>query len=208
MRSRTLQLLTLVATLVLFAAACGGSDDGANNESALAGYERTPAPEVGSITLPAANRTPADFTFQADPDELLMVTFGYSSCPDICPTTLADSRLALSQLGDRAAAVALAFVSIDPERDTDDVLTNYVEAFIDDGIAVRTDDADALALAADAFGVTYFVGENDAGDLEVAHTPHVFLVDDQGSMILTWPFGTTADDMASDLDLLLDRQQA
>jgi protein SCO1/2 len=198
-------MISIGLVAVVFITACGGSD--APEEVTLSGYERTPEPTVGSITLPAANLDTSEFTFMAEPDQLLMVNFGYSSCPDICPTTLADTRIAFNQLGDRADEVDFAFVSIDPDRDTAEVLTSYVEAFLTDGIAIRTDDADELALAADAFGVTYFVGENEEGELEVAHTPNVFLVDDRGSIILTWPFGVPAADMASDLTILLDREQ-
>ena len=206
------RLIALLLAFVVFVTACGGSDDAATadnaDENALAGYERTPEPTVGSITLPAANLATDEFAFKADPGELLMVNFGYSSCPDICPTTLADTRIAFRELGARASEVDFAFVSIDPERDTAEVLTNYVEAFLDDGIAIRTDDQEQLLIAADAFGVSYFVGENDAGELEVAHTPNIFLVDDTGSIILTWPFGVPAADIANDLTILLDRQQA
>ncbi|MFB0902195.1 MAG: hypothetical protein QMA93_04965, partial [Acidimicrobiales bacterium] len=56
-------------------------------------------------------------------------------------------------------------------------------------------------------GVTYIIQENDAGETEVAHTPNVFVVDDTGSVILTWSFGVPAGDMASDLTILLDRQE-
>ncbi|KAG1648659.1 putative copper-binding protein [Nymphon striatum] len=178
---------------MLALAACGGEE-----EAELAGYEREPEPTVGSITLPTA--TGDDFAFKAQPDDLLLVTFGYTGCPDICPTTLADARLAFSELGDRANDVDLAWVSIDPERDTPVVASSYVKAFVTDGIALRTDDADELAIAADAFGVTYFVGENDEGELEVAHTPNVFVVDDTGSIVLTWPFGVPSADMPHEAD--------
>ena len=117
-------------------------------------------------------------------------------------------RIAYNQLGDRGNDVSLAWVSIDPERDTAEVITNYVEAFVADGVALRTDDAEALFVAADAFAVTYIVQENDAGELEVAHTPNVFVVDDSGSVVLTWPFGVPAADMVSDLNILLDRYDA
>ena len=208
-------LRSLVATfaVALLLTSCGG--DSANQTAdqqqdgpVLAGYERDPEPTVGTITLPAANRDTDAFAFMADPGELMMVTFGYTSCPDICPTTLADMRIAYNQLGDRGNDVSLAWVSIDPERDTAEVITNYVEAFVADGVALRTDDAEALFVAADAFAVTYIVQENDAGELEVAHTPNVFVVDDSGSIVLTWPFGVPAADMVSDLNILLDRYDA
>ena len=205
--------LTAALAVVLLLAACSGSgsDDAASSSddgSTLAGYERDPEPTVGTISLPAVNRDVEEFTFQAEPGELLMVAFGFTSCPDICPTTLADARLAFNQLGARADDVDLAWVSIDPERDTAEITTNYVEAFVSDGIALRTDDAEQLLIAADAFGVTYVIQENDAGETEVAHTPNVFVVDDTGSIILTWPFGIAVDDQVNDLNILLDRQQS
>ena len=208
--------LALVFAVALVLTACGGSgadgvSEGAGTEAespVLAGYEREPEPSVGLITLPAANRDTDAFAFKAEPGHLMMVTFGYTSCPDICPTTLADMRIAFNQLGDRGDNVDVAWVSIDPERDTADVVASYVEAFVSKGVALRTDDAEELIIAADAFGVTYIVQENDAGDLEVAHTPNVFVVDDAGSIVLTWPFGVPPSDIVSDLNILLDRYAA
>lgn len=194
----------MALTLVGFLAACGGSD--AAEEATFAGYEREPEPTVGAASLPAVNRGGADFAFRADDGGLLIVYFGYTSCPDVCPTTMADARLALNTLGERADDVDFAFVTIDPNRDTDDVTTSYVEAFVDDGIALRTEDPDALAIAADAFGVTYSVVENEDGEIEVGHSPHAYVVDDTGSVVLTWPFGVSAEDIANDLTILLDRR--
>ena len=200
MTSTRLAGLLLVA-LALVASACGGSES-----ATLAGYEREPEPTVGSITLPAANRDTDAFAFMADPGELLLVNFGYTSCPDICPTTLADTRLAFADLGDRASEVNMAFVSIDPTVDSPEVLTNYVEAFLADGIALRTDDPTELLVAADAFGVTYQIATNAEGEREVGHTPNIYVIDDTGSIILTWPFGVPPADMTSDLNILLDRR--
>ncbi|MFT4988492.1 MAG: protein SCO1/2 [Acidimicrobiales bacterium] len=212
-RSKGRRNLAAVLIAIVFLTACSGSGSNSSASSGdggpiLAGYEREPEPTVGSISLPAANRDNNAFAFQADTGELLMVAFGFTSCPDICPTTLADIRLAFNQLGPRAGEVDLAWVSVDPERDDAESSANYVEAFVADGIALRTDDAEQLLIAADAFGVTFIIQENEAGETEVAHTPNVFVVDDTGSIILTWPFGVPADDMASDLTILLDRQQS
>lgn len=174
-------------------------------EVTLAGYERDPDPSVGAVTLPAANLPTDAFAFKAEPGKLLMVTFGFTNCPDFCPTTLADTRLAFNELGARAEDVDLAWVTIDPARDDAAAATQYVEAFIDGGIALRTDDPSELLTAADAFGVTYRIDENDQGQIEVGHTTHTYLVDDTGSLILTWTFGVLAADIASDLNIMLDR---
>jgi len=212
-----LRPLAVVVLVLIAASACGSSSSPqsataaafeAQGDSPFVGYERDPEPTVGSVALPAANRDTDSFAFKAEADKLLMVSFGYSSCPDVCPTTLLDARVALNGLEARAADVDYAFVSIDPTRDNAEVLSNYVEAFLEDGIALRTDDPDALAVAADAFGVFYTIEEVEGGgEPEVAHTASIFLVDDTGSIVLTWPFGTAAVDITSDLNLFLDRVQ-
>lgn len=192
--------IVLGAALVLLLSGCGG-------EETLAGIERDPIPIIDSVTMPAVNRPVDDFAFRAEPDKLLVVTFGFTSCPDICPTTLADLSKTFDDLGDQADDVDLAWVSIDPERDDAAATTTYVEAFIPDGIALRTDDELELALAADAFSVTYIIQESeDGGEPEVAHTANIFVVDDEGNLVLTWPFGVPSKDMTSDLNVLLDRR--
>lgn len=206
-----MRTLGLVLALAVFATACGGSTDadvavGASDTTQLSGYERSPEPLVSGFTIPAVNRGGEDFAFQADPGEMLLVYFGFASCPDICPTTLADTRIALGDLGDRASDVDVALVTVDPGRDTEEVTTSYIEAFIDGGIALRTEDDSRLLAAADAFGVSYSVVTAGDGDIEVGHTPALFVVDDSGKLKLTWPFGTTAEDMTNDLNILFDRQ--
>ncbi len=206
MLSRThLAAIGLAIALILSACGSGSDSEAADQGPVLAGYEREPEPTVGEVTLPAVNRSGEDFAIKADPGEMLIVYFGFANCPDICPTTLADTRLALADLGPRADDVNVAFITVDPERDTDQITTDYVEAFIEGSIALRTEDPQELLIAADAFGVTYQIVENDDGDIEVAHTPNLYVVDDQGAIILTWPFGVPATDIASDLNILLDR---
>ena len=197
------RLLIAVVSLAVLATACGGDP-----EPVLAGYEREPDPTVGEVSLPAVNRGGDDFFFRADPGEILMVYFAFTNCPDFCPTTLADTRIALNELGPRAEDVDVAVVTIDPDRDTPEVISEYVETFIADGIALRTEDQVLLQEAAFAFGADYRIITNDDGETEVGHTTNLFAVDDTGSLILTWPFGVTTDDIANDLGILLDRAAA
>jgi protein SCO1/2 len=200
-----------VAGLALALAACGGSgddaasDDEAAEESAFAGIQRDPAPDVSAIALPEASAADAPFTTVADDGELLLVYFGFTNCPDICPTTMADVRAARSDM-DAADAerVDLAMVTVDPGRDTGELLTEYVRSFVPEAHALRTDDEAALRAAATAFGADFLVEVDDAGEVEVGHTSHLYAVDDAGRMVLQWPFGTSADDMRSDMELLLD----
>ncbi|MEM9037351.1 MAG: SCO family protein [Actinomycetota bacterium] len=191
-------VLTIVSVLVL--AACGG-DDGPTE---LTGFERTPTPVVAELSLPEVGVSDP-FDFRADDGELLVVYFGYTFCPDVCPTTLTDLRSALSDLGDDAERVSVAMATIDPARDTDEVISGYLGHFVEDGHALRTDDDAELRGVVDVFGAEYAVEVADDGAIEVAHTGSLYVVDDRGRLLLTWPFGTTVEDLGNDLELLLDR---
>jgi protein SCO1/2 len=152
--------------------------------------------------MPDVSRDNAPFLFQAEPDGVLVVNFGFTSCPDVCPTTLAEIRAALRDLGPLAEQVSVAMVTVDPDRDVPAVVTGYLQSFVADGHALRGDDSQ-LAAAAAAFDVLYEVTVSDDGSVDVGHTASVFVVDDRGFLRVTWPFGMPADDMASDLRILL-----
>jgi len=187
----------VVAVLTVVVTACSPSIDD------LSGIRRTPLPTVSGTTLPDASDGGIDFDFQAASGDVLLVYFGYTACPDVCPTTLADLRVALEDLGSDAEKVEVAMVTVDPDRDTGEVLTRYVQSFVDGAHALRTDDPDRLAAAADAFGASYAVTTDDDGTVEVIHSAFVYAVDDQGRLQVTWPFGTTVDDIRSDLQILV-----
>jgi protein SCO1/2 len=199
---RRLTMLAAVMAASMVLAACGGDEP-----ADLAGYERIPVPNVSALSLPAveADGSEQPFTFSADPEELLLVYFGYTSCPDVCPATLADLRVALEDLGERADEVDFAMVTIDPEVDTPEVLTGYVRSFIDSATAIRTLDATSLRDVADVFGADYGKETNDEGEDEVFHTASVYAIDDAGHLVLTWSFGTTPADISRDISILQDR---
>ena len=195
---------TAIATTLL--AACG--DDTATLDGgtvALAGYELDPAPQVGDLSLPDASADGVDFTFRAEPGHLLLVYFGYTMCPDICPTTLSEVKKARQALGERSDSIYLAMVTVDPTRDLGDLLTSYVQSFIPSAHALRTEDDSALQTVAGTFGAGYSVTTNDDGAVEVSHSGNVFVVDATGAVVLVWPFGITGASMAGDLATLLDR---
>ena len=189
-------VVALLATVVL--SACGGGS------ATLVGIERDPVAEVGNVSLPVAG-SGEDLAFVAPEDGVMVVYFGFTFCPDICPTTLADLRAALDDLGEDAERVEVVMATIDPDRDTDEVVTGYVQSFVPDAIAVRTDDQAVLREATNAFGADYIITEGDDGEPEVGHTTSLYAVDDEGNLVLYWPFGTTAEDIGSDLGVLLDR---
>ena len=192
----------VAAVIGLTAVSCGS--DGSQQ---LVGYELDPVRVVGDLSLPDAAADGRPMSFSGAPGGLLVTFFGYTNCPDICPTTMASLRSAMTDLGDDAAYVDVAMVTIDPDRDTATVLTDYVHGFVTDGHALRSDDPTALRSVADRFGVDYVVRTAADGSVEVAHSSVAFVVDDVGQIAAVWPFGTTSSDMASDLELLLGRSR-
>lgn len=183
---------------VLFAvAACGG------DERQLTGLTYDAPPQVDAVTLPDVSRGGEPFEFRAHPDGLLLVYFGYTNCPHECPATLTDVHTVLGRLGDDAARVDVAMVTVDPARDAD-VLADFVQSFVPEGHAIATDDDAALRSVATSFGVAYEVVTAPDGAIEVGHTTYLFGVDDEGALAVTWPFGTEVDDLETDIDQLLD----
>jgi len=195
-------ILALVLAMGLVASACG-------NGAAYvpAGIVRTPTPDVSDIVLPDITNG-VDMAFVAETGGVLVVYWGYTACPDVCPTTLAEVRKALREIGDQAELVDVAMVTVDPDRDTVEVLPVYVQAFVADGVAVRTEDAEVLAAAAEPFGVQYSVTIQDDGWVDVVHTGFLYAIDDQGMIRLTWPFGIESEDIAADLRALLDEESS
>jgi len=197
------RLLSFAIGAVLLAAC--GSD--ATTKS-LSGYELTPAPSVGALSLPDASNGGADFTFKAAEGRLLIVYFGYTACPDVCPTTLAEVKKAFKQLADTAEKVDLAMITIDPGRDTEEIITGYVQSFIPGAHALRTDDEVTLRATADAFGASYSVSTATEGTIEVSHTGAMYVVDATGTVVVTWPFGVPAEGIATDLEILFSRSES
>ena len=202
MNHRRFGALAIAAALTI--SACGSNDP----PRELAGYRREPVPEVGELTLPDLTDSGAEFALQADPGQLLVIYFGYTNCPDFCPTTLSDLRLATRRMDeDDAAKIDVAMVTVDPERDIP-ILPEYITSFFDDGHALGTDDNNALAQAAAPFGVSYNVDKTDPEVIQVAHSTSLYVVDDAGQLILTWQFGVPIDDLAGDLTQLVEATEA
>ena len=128
----------------------------------------------------------------------VLLYFGYTTCPDICPTTLADLRMARSALGKDGDKVQVLFVSVDPERDTVDRLNTYLGAF-DPAFIGLTGPVAEIEKVASRFGV-YFqksTVESAAGYL-MDHTSAVLLLDADGVLRLMFPYGTTGEQIAAD----------
>lgn len=196
----TRRLLALVVATAAFAALSAGC-----STREFAGFVREPAPDVSALSLPDTS-TGDDLTLRAQPGGLLMVYFGYTNCPDYCPTTMSELKIALRRAGD-PAAVDVAMVTVDPDRDGP-ILADYVGSFFPGGHALVTYDDALLAEVAALFGASYLVSTDDDGSVEVAHSTALYAVDDTGRLVMTWPFGIDIDAMAADIEDLLDGRRA
>jgi protein SCO1/2 len=132
-----------------------------------------------------------------------LLYFGYTSCPDVCPATLANYRQIHEQLSDRANQVKFVMITVDPERDTPEKVARYVTAF-NPAFVGLSGSMEELKSIWDAYGI--FVEKEDSGSAVgylVSHTSRIFVIDQDGNLGLTFPFGLTAEDMASDIRHLL-----
>jgi protein SCO1/2 len=130
----------------------------------------------------------------------LLVFFGFSNCPDICPPTLAELADVVDGLGPAAREVQALFVSVDPARDTPDALAEYVAAF-HPAIVGLTGTEDALAKAAASFRAYFERVEapGAAGGYTMSHTSAVYLISPDGRFERVYAYGTPVADILADL---------
>jgi protein SCO1/2 len=115
-------------------------------------------------------------------DKWLMIYFGYTSCPDACPTALTDMTIALAELGPLADRIQPLFITVDPERDTAPVMADYVKSFDPRFIALRGS-ADETATAAKVFRVYYAVRNLGNDEYAIDHSSFIYVVSPQGGPV-------------------------
>lgn len=144
-------------------------------------------------------RTLADWRGKA-----VVLFFGFTHCPDVCPTTLADMAQAMRELGPLAERVQVLFVTVDPERDTQQVLASYVPAFNPGFLGLRGD-AEATRAVAKEFKV-YFEKRpgSTPGEYSVDHSAQSYVIDPQGRLRLFVRHERIGEDLAPDLRTLLE----
>ncbi|HEY6242180.1 MAG TPA: SCO family protein [Burkholderiales bacterium] len=145
-------------------------------------------------------RAPADFR-----GKVVLLTFGFTRCPDVCPTSLAALARAMDALGKDRKRVQVALVTVDPERDTPILLAKYVTAFDPDFLGL-VGDAAATRQVARAFKVFYQKVPTSKGDYTMDHSTGYYVVDRKGRTRLMFRYGQPVADMAYDIRLLLDEE--
>ena len=201
-RSRWRRLVAMVLVSVLVAGIAGWL---------VLGWLR-PHPYAGTV-MQAPNMAPAmdglidtdgrPIDIDAFRGDLVLVYFGYTHCPDVCPTTLSQVAQARRRLGDDAARVHVMMVTVDPARDEPALLGDYVRSFDPDFVGVTGELGD-IERVATTYGVYFAPTEADEdGNYDMEHTASLLGIDGEGRLRIVWPFTADAEALASDLRELL-----
>ena len=174
---------TLVILLAALAAAAGFAlaaylSRGGFDPAQLSAIRVFPEPRQVAVELERGNGEP--FGVDALRDRWTLIFFGFTHCPDICPTTLLTLADIYQEVSAEHPSLAVVFVSVDPDRDRGEVLDQYTGHFNEDFVGVTGDDSQLQALTRQ-FGVAYFREETDApdGNYSIGHTAAIMLVDPQ-----------------------------
>lgn len=208
-RNRRL-LWALLAVIVLALVAVGGFSlfearrDAQASRSSIVLSGTSPS---GTGSLVANPHALTDFTLtdaDGQPFALSMLRgkptllfFGFTQCPDLCPTTLAEFKGAKRALGADADKLQVVFISVDPDHDTNATIKSYLAAFDPSFIGLRGDDA-VLARVASEYDLTYRKVALPSGGYTVDHTATAFLIDAQGRLRVVYPYGIPASAFARD----------
>jgi protein SCO1/2 len=194
---RNLILLAILGMLSL--AGCGQQA-----KPAFQSTDVTGAPIGGEFRLTGHDGKPrslADFK-----GNVVVLFFGFTHCPDVCPTTMYELSEALKQLGDKAKDVQVLFVSVDPERDTPQLLGKYVPAFNPTFLGLTGSPAEIRAVA-DKYKIVYqksaVAGSSNPANYTVDHSAGSYILDKDGQLRLFVNYGAGSKVFAHDLALLL-----
>lgn len=192
MRPRSPLGIVVLAVTAMVLAACA--------ERPWHGIVLDPASAAPPLALAGAmGRTETRLSLADWKGQVVLVYFGYTHCPDVCPTTLSDWARAKRALGADTAGVRYAFVSVDPQRDTPEIAAAYATQF-DPSFAGFAPSETELAMLLRDWGIAaYPEGDPRNGDYSVAHPAHTFVVDGEGRLRLMIPPGVRGEDLAEDL---------
>lgn len=160
-----------------------------------------PVPAAFEFTLTSSDGTA--FQLSDNRGKITLLFFGYTYCPDICPTTLAELKMVMELLKSDADKVQVVFISVDPGRDTSEKVQKYAERFYPTFIGLSGTEED-LAPIWSSYGVFREVVEGTSEtNYIINHTARVILIDKTGNMRLSYGFQTPPEDIAHDIKLLL-----
>ena len=161
-------------------------------------HEGSPTTKIGGPFELVDTRDGKTVTDQNFKGKWLLVYFGYTHCPDACPTALNDLSLALDKLGDKRQAMAPLFITIDPERDTADVMKDYVASFAPDIVGL-TGSTDQIGQAEKEYRVYAAKHPTKDGGYDMDHSSIIYVMDPSGRFVTNFTHETDPDQMAAKL---------
>ncbi|GGF06945.1 copper-binding protein [Aliidongia dinghuensis] len=161
-------------------------------------HEGAPTAKIGGPFQLVDARNGKTVTDQDFKGKWLLIYFGYTHCPDACPTALNDLSLALDKLGEKRAAMAPVFITIDPERDTADVMKDYVASFAPDIVGL-TGSTEQIAQAEKEYRVYAAKHPTKDGGYDMDHSSIIYVMDPSGRFVTNFTHETDPDQMAAKL---------
>jgi len=163
-------------------------------------YENpNPAPELNLISTQTQQFDLAD-----QEGKIVLLFFGYTSCPDVCPSTLSDMKQVMNILGEDSDMVQAVFVTVDPDRDTVEKLKSYMGLFHPTFVGLTGTEEQLIKVWGD-YGVIREIDTSTqtAVGYLVNHSSRLYLIDQDGKLLITYGFGTLPEDIAKDVAYLL-----
>jgi protein SCO1 len=196
------------ALLLVLLAACAPAAtsephaDHAEGDPMTAGTVLDPPTVLADFSLPSSRG--ATLGLAELTGKPTMIFFGFTNCPDVCPTTLAEFQRAKAELGADGERVNFVLISVDPERDTPETLARYVEAFDPSFIGLQGDDATLRRIGRD-FGLFYERQAPDSsGAYDVEHSTAAYMLDAAGRLAMVYSYGTPYTTYVDDLRAALN----
>jgi len=135
--------------------------------------------------------------------KIVLLFFGFTSCPDVCPVTLGHAKRIIEELGDKSERLSYLFITVDPERDTPEKLNTYVQNFHESIIGLTGSEEELSAVREDYGIYAAKVSLKSGIGYTMDHTARVYLIDNEGRLLLTYAFGTPYEDILQDIQYIL-----
>ena len=186
--------ILVVMLAVIYAAAVG-------RPHAFSGTEYLPLKQAPEIEL--SDQTGKPFHLSEQAGNIVLIFYGYTNCPDVCPITLGEFKQIKAGLGDDADRVRFVFITVDPERDTREVLEKHISRFDPTFLALTGEPAE-LEPVYKAYGVYHEKVDLENGQgYMMNHSGHTYVIDLNGNLRMTYAFGSDTEDMTEDIKHLL-----
>jgi protein SCO1/2 len=196
MNPRTMRMMLVLAAFLGGLVLCLGSILWFTGRGGPGQVASLPSTVGGPFNLTDQNGKPiSNESFRGKP---FLVFFGFTHCPDVCPTTLFEVSEVMRRLGPDADKTAALFITVDPERDTPDKMKEYLSSF-DPHLLAATGNPEAMAAVAKAYRVYYKKIPTDGGDYTMDHTAIVYLMDKNGQFVTPFNLRRKPEEAAADL---------